>query len=100
MLATLKNMAGTATSGCLCSLLHLSLRKICPYFELFWSTSSCIWAEYGEILRISLYSVRMQENADQNYSEYGHFSHNVGQSIWNLLPEQLKRDINLSKFKK
>ena len=27
------------------------------------------------ILRISPYSVRMRENADQNNSEYGHFSH-------------------------
>ena len=34
---------------------------------------SRIWIEYGEILRISLYSVRMWENADQNNSEYGHF---------------------------
>ena len=33
-----------------------------------------IWAEYGEILRISPYSVRMRENADQNNSEYRHFS--------------------------
>ena len=29
--------------------------------------------EYGEILRISPFSVRMQENTDQNDSEYGHF---------------------------
>ena len=26
-----------------------------------------------EILRMSLYSVRMRENVDQNNSEYGHF---------------------------
>ena len=32
-----------------------------------------IWTEYGEILFISPYSVRMRENADQNNSEYGHF---------------------------
>ena len=30
--------------------------------------------EYGETLRISLYSVQMRENADQNNCEYGHFS--------------------------
>ena len=30
--------------------------------------------EYGEIWSISLYSVRMRENADQNNSECGHFS--------------------------
>ena len=34
---------------------------------------SRIWTEYGEILRISLYSVWMRENADQNNAEYGHF---------------------------
>ena len=41
--------------------------------ELFWSAFSRNWNEYGEILRISRYSVQMQENADQNNSEYGHF---------------------------
>ena len=34
---------------------------------------SRIRTEYGEIIRISLYSVRMQENSDQNNSEYGRF---------------------------
>ena len=29
--------------------------------------------EYRELIRISPYSVRMQENADQNNSKYGHF---------------------------
>ena len=43
----------------------------CPYSELFWSVFSRIWT--GEILRISPYSVRMREIADQNNSEYGHF---------------------------
>ena len=49
-------------------------RKKCPYSELFWSPFSRIRTEYGEILRISPYSVRMRENADQNHSEYGRFS--------------------------
>ena len=49
------------------------LPKKCPYSELFWSAFSRIRTEYGEILRISLYSVRMWERADQNNSEYGHF---------------------------
>ena len=35
-----------------------TLRKKCPYSELFWT----------------LYSVQMWENADCNNSEYGHFS--------------------------
>ena len=36
-------------------------RKKCPYSELFWSAFSRIRTEYGELLRISPYSVRMQE---------------------------------------
>ena len=31
----------------------------------FWSVFSCIRTEYGERLRISPYSVRIQENSDQ-----------------------------------
>ena len=50
-----------------------TLREKCPYSELFWSTLSRIRTEYGEILRIFLYSVRIRENADQNNSEHGHF---------------------------
>ena len=49
------------------------MRKKCPYFELFWSVFSRIRTDYGEILRISPYSVRMLENTDQNNFEYGHF---------------------------
>ena len=33
--------------------------------SFFWSVFSRIWTEYGEILRISLYSVRMPKNTDQ-----------------------------------
>ena len=55
----------------------LSLREKCPYSEFFWSKFSCIWTEYGEIIRTSPYSVRMRENMDQKNSEYGHFSRNV-----------------------
>ena len=44
------------------------------YSELFWSSFSCIPAEYGEIRSISPYSVRMRENADQNKSEFGYLS--------------------------
>ena len=47
-----------------------ALHKKCPCLELFWSAFSCIRTEYGEIRSISLDSVWMQENADQNYSEY------------------------------
>ena len=51
-----------------------SLCKKCPYSELFRSLFSRIRTEYGEIRSISPYWVRMRENADQNNSEYGHFS--------------------------
>ena len=55
----------------------LSLRKKCPYLELFWFAFSRIRTEYEEIRIISPHSVRMRENADQNNSEYGHFSRSV-----------------------
>ena len=57
--------------------LNLSLRKKCPYSELFWPVFSSIRTEYGETLRISQYLVRMRENVDQNYSEHGLFLHSV-----------------------
>ena len=50
-----------------------TLCEKCPYSKLFWSAFSCIQTEYGEILCISPYSVRMRENRDQNNSEYKHF---------------------------
>ena len=54
--------------------LQKTLRKKCPYSELFWSTFSRTRNEYGEIWSISPYSVQMRENSDQNNSEYGRFS--------------------------
>ena len=38
-----------------------------------------IWTEYGEILRISPYSIQIkcEENADHNNSEYGHILRSV-----------------------
>ena len=56
---------------------NLSLPKKCPYSELFWSAFSRIRTEYGVIRSISPYSARKRENADQNNSEYGHFSRSV-----------------------
>ena len=55
-------------------LLTRTLRKKCPYSELFWSVFFRIRTEYVEILHNSPYSARMRENTDQNNSEYGHFS--------------------------
>ena len=40
------------------------MREKCPCSELFWSVFSRIGTEYKEVLRISLYSVRMRENTD------------------------------------
>ena len=42
-----------------------ALHKKCPYSEFFGSLFSRIWTEYGEILCISPYWVRMRENAWQ-----------------------------------
>ena len=52
-----------------------SPREKCPYSELFWSVYFRIRTEYGEIRIISLHSVLMRENTDQNNSEYGHLLH-------------------------
>ena len=50
-----------------------SLLEKCQYSESFWSVFFRIRTEYGEILRISPYSVWMRENTGQNNSEYGYF---------------------------
>ena len=50
-----------------------TLREKCQYLETFWSVFPRIRAEYGEILRISPYSVPMRENTDKKNSEYVHF---------------------------
>ena len=55
-------------------ILSISLREKCSYSEFFWSFISRIRTEYGEIVRISPYSVRMRENTDQKHSEHGHVS--------------------------
>ena len=60
-----------------------SLRKKCPYSEFFCSVFSHVRTEYGEVLRLSPYSVRMRENKDKKNSEYGHLSHS--ESIWKYL---------------
>ena len=58
----------------MCMFTRVTLHKKCPYSELFWSVFSRIRTEYGEIRSISLYLVQMREMADQNNSEYRHFS--------------------------
>ena len=58
-----------------------TLREKYPYLELFWSAFSRIRTEYGDILLISPYSVQMWENANQNNSEYGHFSRSASGAL-------------------
>ena len=55
----------------------VTLRKKCPYSELFWYVFSRIPTEYGNLLHESPNSVQMLENTDQKYSQYGHFSHSL-----------------------
>ena len=49
------------------------LREKCPYSEFFCSIFSHIWTEYEKTRSISPYSVQIQENMDQENSQYGHF---------------------------
>ena len=42
--------------------------------SFFWSVFSRILTEYGEILRITSYSVQMRQNTDRKNSVFGHFS--------------------------
>ena len=58
-------------------LLYLPLGEKCPYSKSFWSVFYPIWTEYGQILHISPYSVRMRENADHSNLEYGHILRSV-----------------------
>ena len=69
-------------------ILTLALREKCPCSELFWSIFSPTWTEYGEILRISPYSVRMWENADQNNFEHGHFLRSVELRFWTEIKQK------------
>ena len=39
-----------------------------------WSVFPCIRTEYGDLLRKSPYSVRIQENTDQKNSVFGHLT--------------------------
>ena len=100
------------------------LREKCPHSELFWFPFSLILTEYGEILRISPYSVRMRENADQKNSIYGHYLRSdnndnlqqfsqlnlpnlrcgfcgkksisyLGPEIWNIVPNEFKKETSL-----
>ena len=58
-----------------------ALRKKCPYSDLLWSVFSHIRTKYGQILRISPYSIRMRKNTNQNHFKYGRFLRSVGYHI-------------------
>ena len=57
------------------------LRRIRSFF---WTVFFRIRTEYEEIVCITLYSVRMQENTDQKNSEYGPFSRSekIRRRLW------------------
>ena len=57
--------------------LQLHCVKKCPYLEIFWSLFFRIRTEYVDLLRKSLYSVRMWEYVDQKNFEYEHFLRSV-----------------------
>ena len=46
-------------------MVHMHCVKIVQMRSYFWSVFSCIRIEYGDLLRKSLYSVRIQENMGQ-----------------------------------
>ena len=54
--------------------IYYILHEKYPYSEFFWSIFPRILNQYGEILFVFPYSVRMLENTKQKNSEYGHFS--------------------------
>ena len=66
-----------------------SLLEKCPYLELFWSVFSHIRAEYGEMLRISPYSVRMWENTNQNNCECGLFLRSDSSCKTSILKQEI-----------
>ena len=68
-----------------------ALREKCLYFDFYLSAFSSIPSEYKEILRISPYSVQMQENTDQKNSEYGHFLRSAGNSYSGKLVKNAKK---------
>ena len=70
--AKIKTRASVVLHNCRIREDFNSLSEKCLYSEFSWSVFSRIWTGYGEILRISSYSVRMQENTEQKNSEYGH----------------------------
>ena len=53
------------------------MREKSPYSEVFWSVSSRIGTEYGEIQNTSPQLFQMREKTDQKNSKFGHFLRSV-----------------------
>ena len=66
----------------------------------FRSVFSHIRTEYGEILRVSPYSVQMWKNTDQKNSEHGHFSRSDNFVLFLQLESLNRRLVTLRDSKK
>ena len=78
----------------------LSLRKKCPYSELFWSAFfphfpafGLNTGRYSVSLRIQSECGKVRKNTDQNNSEYGHFLRSV--SSQKVLSQMFGRVLNV-----
>ena len=56
---------------------NITVQNVSVFRVILVHIFSRIQTEYEEIRSISPYSVQMRENANQNNSEYRHFSRNV-----------------------
>ena len=73
--------------------LNPSLHELYPYTQFFWSVFSHIWTEYGEILPISPYSVRMRKKIRTRKSTITRNFYTVVPCYWSLsiAPENIKK---------
>ena len=87
-------VSGTNTSATI----GLTLREKGTYSVFFWHVFSRIRTEYGEVQRISPYSVRMWENTDQKISEYGHFLSSVNPIYFSRTIDYSSYELKTSHF--
>ena len=71
------------------AVLHLTLRKMCPYSKLFWSVFSRIRTEYGEI-SIYIYLTQCKVNA---------FAHSLGITVTTSISQQIVKILQDREFK-
>ena len=72
-------------------LLNQTAWKVSSYLELFLSLLLGIRTEYGNILRISPYSVRIRKIIDHKNSENGHFSRSVMNTTHSCILRSLRK---------